>query len=157
MSKPESKAPAGTIIPGNKAKRNDVHGIEGAVIESVLIVLPLPHNSLHPNSHVASHGLRMRKARETARYRKLAKARALEQSVESAPWERVAVSATFFHRQRRKRDDVNFLGSLKAAYDGIVDSGLLVDDDHEHLTTLGANFEIDKEHPRVELRVERQA
>jgi hypothetical protein len=39
---------------------------------------------------------------------------------------------------------------LKPAYDGIVDSGLLIDDDSEHLTTLPASFEID-EVSRVEL------
>ncbi len=46
---------------------------------------------------------------------------------------------------------------LKPAYDGLVDAGLLVDDDAQHLTTLGARFEIDRDAPRVELVIERVA
>jgi hypothetical protein len=40
---------------------------------------------------------------------------------------------------------------MKAAYDGIVEAGLVVDDDSEHLTTRQTLFGIDKDHPRVEM------
>jgi hypothetical protein len=46
---------------------------------------------------------------------------------------------------------------LKAAYDGIVEAGLLVDDDSAHLTTLPAAFDIDRDTPRVELTITRTA
>ena len=75
--------------------------------------------------------------------------------VSHGPWERATAQATFFHKVDRGRDDVNFLAALKPAYDGIVDSGLLEDDSHKHLTTLPAAFKIDKKSPRVELRIER--
>jgi hypothetical protein len=45
---------------------------------------------------------------------------------------------------------------LKSAYDGVVDAGLLVDDDSEHLTTLPASFAIDRDCPRVELTFTRR-
>ena len=51
----------------------------------------------------------------------------------------------------RRRDDVNHLAMLKAAYDGCVEAGLLPDDDREHLRTTGCQFLIDKKSPRVEL------
>jgi hypothetical protein len=47
------------------------------------------------------------------------------------------------------------LSMLKPAYDGIVKTGLLVDDVSRHLTTLPARFGIDKKASRVELRLER--
>jgi hypothetical protein len=123
--------------------------------ESVLIVLELPNPCLSPNRPPGSIGGRIRKASAAKRYRRLAREAAEAEGISSGPWEQATIRATFFHRTRRRRDDVNFLAMLKPAYDGIVDSGLLADDDAEHLTTLGASFELDREAPRVELRLER--
>lgn len=123
--------------------------------ESVLIVLPLPPPELSPNRPPGSFGGRMKKAASSSRYRTLARRAAEDAGVESGPWERATVRATFYHARRNRRDDVNFLASLKPAYDGLVDAGLLEDDDSEHLTTLPAAFELDREHPRVELLVTR--
>ena len=77
--------------------------------------------------------------------------------IESAPWQSVGVRATFYHKVKRRRDDVNHLAMLKPAYDGIVDAGLLVDDDASCLVTLPADFMIDATAPRVELKIERYA
>lgn len=125
--------------------------------DTVVVVLPLPHRCLSPNRPPASRGGRLRKARETKRYRTLAREAVEAMRLDAPAWERAEVEATFYHRDRRRRDDVNALASLKPAYDGLVDAGLLVDDDHRHLTTRGATFEVDKAHPRVELRLERVA
>lgn len=92
----------------------------------------------------------MAKARAAASYRRLAKQSAEAQGVEET-WLRATVRATFYHRQRRRRDDVNHLAMLKPAYDGLVDAGLLEDDDAEHLATLTPSFAVDREVPRVEL------
>jgi len=96
----------------------------------------------------------MARAAAAKRYRALAARAALASGVESGPWAAATVAATFYHRQARRRDDVNHLALLKPAYDGLVDGGLLVDDDSEHLTTLPARFLVDREAPRVELLVE---
>ena len=66
-------------------------------------------------------------------------------------WEKCAVEAVFYHKNRRRRDDVNHLAMLKPAYDGVVLAGLVPDDDREHLRTIGAEFRVDKKNPRVEL------
>ncbi len=125
--------------------------------ESVLVVLPLPPAVLSPNVQVGSRGSRMKKAGAAKDYRARARRAAEELAVESGPWARATVSVTFFPAARRRRDDVNHLAMLKPAYDGLVDAGLLEDDDAAHLTTLGAEFEIDRKTPRVELRIERVA
>lgn len=91
----------------------------------------------------------MRKARAAKRYRRLAQEAA--EAIGAGPWNHATVMATFYHKTKRRRDDVNHLAMLKAAYDGVVDGGLLVDDDVEHLQTVGAVFQIDRQHPRVEL------
>ena len=126
------------------------------ISESVTIILPLPPAILSPNRVHGSYGGRMARYAASKRYRRLAKDAALEQQRATAPWDKATVQATFYHGSRRRRDDVNALQMLKSGYDGIVESGLLVDDDHEHLTTLPATFRIDRECPRVELLISRQ-
>ena len=70
-------------------------------------------------------------------------------------WKRATIKAVFFHKTNRRRDDVNHLAMLKPAYDGIIQAGLLPDDDSKHLQTIGAEFHIDKKTPRVELILNR--
>jgi hypothetical protein len=89
------------------------------------------------------------------RYRKKAKEAALESQINTGPWSLATIRAHFYHKTKRRRDDVNHLAMLKPAYDGIVDAGILVDDDSEHLKTLTPEFSIDKKHPRVEIEIER--
>jgi hypothetical protein len=96
----------------------------------------------------------MRKAAVAKSYREKAKVIAKAEGIEDT-WQKATIEATFFHKQKRSRDDINHMAMLKPAYDGIVDSGLLEDDSSDHLTTLPAKFEIDKKFPRVELLIER--
>lgn len=75
--------------------------------------------------------------------------------LEDIPWERVDVSVVFYYKTKRRRDEDNAMGSLKAAYDGIVDAGLVGDDDWEHMSRKIPEFRVDKTFPRVELLLER--
>ena len=97
----------------------------------------------------------MKKASAAKRYRRLACEAVEAEEVESIPWERVIVSAKFFSRDKRRRDTDNAMASLKSAYDGIVDSGIVVDDDWEHMMRGIPSFDIDKINPRVELTITR--
>jgi hypothetical protein len=99
----------------------------------------------------------MKKAAATKKYRRLSRRAVEAEGIETCPWERAEGRAAFFHAQKRRRDGPNYNASLKAAIDGLVDAGLLSDDDHEHFALLPPRFEIDKEHPRVELTIERKA
>jgi len=51
--------------------------------------------------------------------------------------ERVVISAVFHPNDRRKLDPHNWSPSVKAATDGVVRSGVLEDDDSEHVTDGG--------------------
>ncbi len=121
--------------------------------ESVDIVLPLPVKVLSPNCTIGSIGDRFLKASATKKYRRLAREAVQNECIKTGPWTRVKVNATFYHKTERRRDPDNATGSLKAAYDGIVDAGLAVDDDCVHMRRGEPEFLIDKKHPRVELTI----
>ena len=123
--------------------------------ESVTIILPLPGKRLSPNHSVGSRGGRFAKAAATKKYRSLAENATRAAGITTGPWELARASATFFWKDRRRRDEDNALASLKAAYDGIVDAGLLMDDDREHLRREMPIFEVDPAFPRVEITVTR--
>jgi len=124
--------------------------------ESVVIILPLPARVLSPNCAIGSIGGRFAKAAAAKRYRRLAREAVEAEQVESMPWGRVSVQATFLHPTRRRRDQDNAMASLKAAYDGIVDSGLVVDDDYTHMKRASPTFAFDRKHPCVILTITRE-
>ena len=123
--------------------------------ESVTIVLPLPNPALSPNVAIGSYGGRMKKAAASKRYRRLSREAVEAEAIETAPWGHVEVQATFYHKTTRRRDQDNAIASLKAAYDGIVDAGLVEDDDWKHMTRLPPKFDYDERNPRVELTITR--
>lgn len=123
--------------------------------ESVTIVLPLPVKVLSPNCAVATPGGRFAKAAATKKFRKLAKEAVGAEDIETVPWQKVEVEALFYFVHSRRRDPDNANASLKAAYDGIVDAGLVVDDDYEHMKRLPPIFRVDRKYPRVELTITR--
>ncbi len=123
--------------------------------ESIKITLPLPAKVLQPNCTIATFGGRFAKAAAIKRYRKLACEAVLKERVESAPWALLSVEASFFFGTVRKRDQDNFMGSLKAVYDGIVDSGLTIDDDYKHMQRGMPEFSMDKKFPRVDITITR--
>lgn len=124
--------------------------------ETATIILPLPPRNLSPNCPAGSIGGRIAKAVASRKYRERAKIEATALQIDGT-WEKATVSAVFYHKNARRRDDVNSLAMLKPAYDGVVDSGLIRDDDSLHLTTLGAKYSVDVKNPRVELTFTRLA
>lgn len=118
--------------------------------EQVVIVLPLPPRVLSPNCPIASFRGRMMRASAAKRQKESAR-KATDEAANGMAWQRASVKANFYHKTVRRRDDVNALAMLKAAYDGVILAGLLPDDDRSHLRTEGAEFFLDKKCPRVEL------
>jgi hypothetical protein len=123
--------------------------------ESIAIILPIPNKVLQPNCTLASFGGRMMKASAIKRYRRLAREAVEAENVASAPWRVVGVQAEFHYQIQRKRDEDNAVGALKSAYDGIVDSGLVSNDDYEHMHREIPKFIIDKTEPCVILTITR--
>ena len=97
----------------------------------------------------------MMKAAATKKYRRLAREAVEAEGVDSAPWSVVGVKATFFKKGRNRFDPDNAAGSLKAVYDGIVDAGLVADDDIHHMKREMPDLAVDKDSPRVMIEITR--
>lgn len=117
----------------------------------IRIVLSLPHKDLSPNAR--PHWTK--KAKLTASYREQAWALTLAAGGHGLRWEKAMAQATFYWPDCRRRDIRNAEHSIKAAYDGIVDAGLIVDDSAKVLTHDATEFKVDPQHPRVEIVIRR--
>jgi Holliday junction resolvase RusA-like endonuclease len=93
------------------------------------------------------------KVAATKKYRRLAKEAVEAEDIQTAPWDYVTTQPIFYHKISRRRDEDNYQSMLKAAYDGIVDAGLVSDDDHLHMRKHHPKFLVDKVNPRVEIRI----
>ncbi len=123
--------------------------------ESIVIVLPLPNKVLSANFTVGGIGGRMMKATATKKYRRLTCEAIRNEQIESLPWKIVTVSSSFFYKTKRRRDTDNAMYSLKAAYDGIVDAGVVEDDDYEHMIRNAPKFHYGDICPLVVLTITR--
>jgi len=63
----------------------------------------------------------------------------------SYPFLRARLTLTFVFPQSRRRDSDNLLARFKPGLDGIVDAGLLLDDDSEHLVIEPLVIEVDRD------------
>lgn len=117
----------------------------------IRITLSLPHKDLSPNARPYW----AKKAKLVAAYREQAWALTLAAGGHGLRWERARARATFYWKDSRRRDIRNAEHSLKAAYDGIVDAGLIVDDRAEVLTHDATEFAMDAKRPRVEIVIRR--
>ena len=100
------------------------------IARGITISLPFPPRELSPNSRAPWRA----KAQETAAYRRQAGWLARMAMVAKEPGTfpltpPVTATVTFTLKNRRRRDLDNLLASIKAVWDGIVDAGLLKDDD----------------------------
>ena len=115
---------------------------------NITIALPLPPRTLSPNARTHYFA----KAKATKMYRRMAAVIAVSASCNDRPqWAQATAQATFYFAQNRNRDKDNLLASLKAAFDGIADAGVVADD--SGITHLPVLIAIDKANPRVEITV----
>jgi crossover junction endodeoxyribonuclease RusA len=107
---------------------------------SVRLELPFPPKELSPNARVHY----MKKAKVVADYREEcaweAMVRQHDHGRPVAPPVRAAV--TFVVPTRHKRDLDNLLASLKPAWDGLVDAGVLAGDDAERFSVGESKIEV---------------
>tara|TARA_B110000444_G_C18724334_1_gene540068 strand:+ start:102 stop:485 length:384 start_codon:yes stop_codon:yes gene_type:complete len=109
--------------------------------------MPLPPRELQPN-----HRCHWRaKARAVKLYRNVACGVVLGTFIPNEPLGSLLVQATFYHASKRRRDRDNLLASLKAAFDGMTDAGLVADD--SLMVHLPVKTEIDRDNPRVVIRI----
>lgn len=121
------------------------------------ITLPLPDASLSPNSRKHWRV----KAKATATYRLLSKLEAINAMLRcnmhhaewTFAWRLATVRCLFYHRDSRRRDSDNLLASMKAAFDGLADAGVVTNDSgFTHLPVFKAK---DGKQPRVEIEITR--
>jgi crossover junction endodeoxyribonuclease RusA len=111
----------------------------------IVITLPLPAPCLSPNARPHF----MQKARATKAYRTAAFIEARKHKAER--WKRATAQATFYKATKRVSDSDNLLASLKSAYDGIADAGIVAND--RDLTHKPVVQLVDRANPRVEIEL----
>lgn len=114
------------------------------------ITLLLPPKELHPNGrwHYHARGKAARAYRAVACLRALV---AMGGTAKAPRWAAATIQATFYVKTERRRDADNLLASLKAAFDGLADAGVVQND--AGFTHLPVRVEIDRKNPRVELEI----
>jgi Endodeoxyribonuclease RusA. len=122
--------------------------IPGGKMTEIKIILPIPDACLSPNwrGHWAV------RAKATKQLRKTAAILALSEiALIAGPpcWKKATAQVTYHFRDKRRRDKDNFQARLKAAFDGIVDAGILADD--SGLTHLPMVFKLTALTPWVEI------
>jgi hypothetical protein len=104
----------------------------------------------------ARHRAAYRSQGVTKKARRLAREAVEAEEVCTAPWQAVEAQEAFYFSTNRNRDERNAVAMLKAYYDGIVDSGLIPDDNHQVLSHGQPTFQHDGDNPRVEITITRK-
>lgn len=69
---------------------------------------------------------------------------------------RVVVDVTWFAPDNTHRDPDGLGPFVKAALDGLVNAGVLIDDDHRYVARTSTAIEVDRRNPRIEIRISAQ-
>lgn len=129
---------------------------------TVTISLPYKALAIHAAGHWRSKTAPTKAHRTEVKYLTM---QAISKAGISIPVQKVRVSSEWFmgptpaQKDRYRPTDVqNAIGALKAAFDGVADSGLIVSDNHEHLvigeTTLHRTAKGHKGRACIELVIE---
>ncbi|GAB2646211.1 hypothetical protein GCM10027169_12960 [Gordonia jinhuaensis] len=118
----------------------------------VTLTLPYERPPLTPNMriHWTTRAALTREIRQTTHI--LAKAERLSPRGSQG----VAITIHWHTPDRRRRDVGCLTLTAKAAIDGLVDAGILTDDDHTHVTEERYRISHDPTNPRIELWIEDQ-
>ena len=74
------------------------------------------------------------------------------------PYNKASINIDIFFKDKRKRDVANYIGGgLIAWLDVLVDLGYIKDDNYDCIGQPLISFNIDKEYPRTEIKIERRS
>jgi len=123
----------------------------GCVItqDQLLVTLPPPHPALHAHNN----GHWRKKSPFVWSLRQMAVEAC--RSVAGLNWQQVRLHYQFVFCDRKRRDVANCIQSLKPAVDGIVDAGVIPDDNYQHLIIGSATCLVEPANPRTVLTFER--
>ena len=119
--------------------------------ETITITLPMPPKVLTPNGRPFSRRGMIGKAVAAKKQRQLAHDALDALQLDTLPWPAVSCKYVFYHAVKRRRDDDNYIAAMKAARDGLVQAGLVHDDDSTRWRTEGAEFRTDPKQKRCEI------
>jgi len=122
-----------------------------AANDAITLFLPPPHAALH--AHNTGHWSKKRILVQALRDR----VKRIAMKATDRKWPAATIEYRFFFPDAIQRDEANAVHSQKPAIDGIVDSGLIPNDDYQHLHTIGICCAVDKNNPRTELVLRRVA
>ncbi len=124
-----------------------------AVMPDVITVtVGIPARTLSPNARC--HWGVKAKATKRARVEAWAAAQvAMYEANVKGGWKEATAEVHWYARDSRRRDKDNCLASLKATFDGLVDAGLLIDDNA--ITHLPLIILVDPKNPRVEIHLKK--
>ena len=121
------------------------------------ITLPLPPRELSPNGrpHHLAKAKRVKEYRSESMMSAMCAVRDLGDSDSHGfPWLEAVIQIRWFAKTKSFPDADNALASLKAAFDGLVDAGVLSDD--RRVTYPPVEIAKDADWPRVELAITRK-
>lgn len=117
-------------------------------MNSITIRLTLPPAAVKPNARFHWS----KKAKETKAYRRESWGDCVWQIKSPPPrWKKATFKAVAYFPTLRFPDPDNFIASLKAALDGIIDAGIVAND--KDLWPLRPEFHKDAKSPRVEITI----
>lgn len=112
---------------------------------SVTITMPFPPKELHAHNTGHWRG----KAKHVKAMRSLAMAETM--ATGARPMKLATVSYAIYYPANRNYDLMNTAHSMKPAVDGVVDAGLIPDDNWKILAVGSIVGELDRDNPRIEL------
>lgn len=118
-------------------------------MNSITFSIPLPPKELGQNSR----GHWSKKSRATKLYRSIVHKLTLAAMPPGVPerWRKASVKVVAYYPTKRHPDPLNILDRLKAAFDGVQDSGLIMDD--KGLWPERPEIYKDANNPRIELTI----
>lgn len=117
--------------------------------QEVVIEIQTPNRVLSPNAR--AHWRIVAKAKAALRAEAASLARSALGIDPDPLWKSAVVYVTWYTKTKRRPDEDNARSSLKAAFDGLEDAGVL--DNDRGLRHEPMEFAVDKLNPRVVLRV----
>jgi len=111
-------------------------------------VTQLPPGELNPNfsryKHWGHRAEARRVWRATVYYSVFDAKNRAERSGTKFPFKKASLHWTFIYAAKRERDADNLIASCKVAQDALVDAGILLSDDAEHLQIKGVEILVDR-------------
>jgi hypothetical protein len=120
-------------------------------MNGVIVRLPIPHTKLWPNR--PTHYRTRAKLRKEQRWEAEQMTKRASKNLRPR-WSRARLTIKFFWPDYRRRDPYNAAAALKGAIDGVVDAGLIVDDNWTVLEAGPMECSVDNDDPRVEFHFE---